>query len=200
MTVAADGSGSPSVVTTWKEGPIAPTSVSPDGKLLMGSAGRVAWSIPMAVAVRGPSTPDAYPEPRRAWIQPMISPDGRWIAYRSEEGGRSEVYVSAYPGPGAIYPISTGGGTVARWSPTGRELFYRNGDKMMAVPIETSPSFRAGAPKELFERSASPGWDVDPNGKRFLMLKRSDGGPIGRISIVLNWVDELRRRVPLPAS
>ena len=87
-----------------------------------------------------------------------------------------------------------------RWSPTGRELFYRNGDKMMAVPIETSPVFRAGAPKELFERSASTGWDVDPSGKRFLMLKRTEGGPSARISIVLNWVDELRRRLPLPAS
>ena len=82
---------------------------------------------------------------------PRFSPDGRWLAYISDESGRYEIYVQPYPGPGGKWQISTEGGTEPVWNPNGRELFYRNGDKMMAVDIATQPGFSAGKPRMLFE-------------------------------------------------
>ena len=82
---------------------------------------------------------------------PRFSPDGRWLAYISDESGRYEIYVQPYPGPGGKWQISTEGGTEPVWNPNGRELFYRSGDKMMAVDIATQPSFAAGKPRMLFE-------------------------------------------------
>ena len=81
---------------------------------------------------------------------PRFSPDGRWLAYISDESGRYEIYVQPYPGPGGKWQISTEGGTEPVWNPNGRELFYRSGDKMMAVDITTQPGFAAGtAPDAL---------------------------------------------------
>ena len=77
---------------------------------------------------------------------PRFSPDGRWLAYISDESGRYEIYVQPYPGPGGKWQISTEGGTEPVWNPNGRELFYRSGDKMMAVDIATQPRFAAGKP------------------------------------------------------
>ena len=76
---------------------------------------------------------------------PMFSPDGRWLAYLSDESGRLEVYVQPYPGPGGKWQISTEGGAEPVWARDGQELFYRsiNGDRMMAVEITTDPTFSA---------------------------------------------------------
>ena len=132
-------------------------------------------------------------------MTPAFSPDGKWVAYRSEETGRSEIYVVPYPGPGGRVPVSSGGGTGFRWSRSGRELFYRNGDKLMAVAIETSPTFRAGTPKLLFEkRYHNVAWDVDADDKRFLIIHQPSlqQATAEHLSVVLNWFEELRRRVP----
>ncbi len=136
---------------------------------------------------------------------PQFSPDGRWMAYVSNESGRFEVYVQPYPGPGGKYQISTDGGSEPVWNRNGRELFYRNGDKMMAVEIATEPSFSAGNPKMLFEGSyvrtslTFPDFDVSPDGQRFLMLKpitQQQAAPT-QIDVVLNWPEELKRLVPV---
>jgi hypothetical protein len=138
---------------------------------------------------------------------PQFSPDGRWVAYQSDETGRYEVYVTPYPGPGGKAHVSNEGGTTPRWSRNGRELFYRNGDKMMAVDIQTTPAFRAGAPKLLFEAHYFEGrgtghfsasYDVEPDGKRFLMVKPAaeQNAGSGQLHVVVNWYEELRRRVP----
>ena len=74
---------------------------------------------------------------------PAFSPDGAWLAYVSDESGRSEVYVQPFPGPGAKYPVSTDGGTEPVWAPGGRELFLRNGDEMLVVEISSQPTFSA---------------------------------------------------------
>ena len=88
---------------------------------------------------------------------PRFSPSGRWLAYVSDESGRPEIYVQPYPGPGGKWQISTEGGTEPVWNPNGRELFYRSGDKMMAVDIATQPSFAAGKPRVLLrDRTADP--------------------------------------------
>jgi hypothetical protein len=86
---------------------------------------------------------------------PVFSPDGHWVAYRSDETGTGEIYVVPYPGPGGKILISTEGGLYPRWSRDGRELFYRGmsiGRPMMAVDVQARPAFRAGTPKVLFRR------------------------------------------------
>ncbi len=126
-----------------------------------------------------------------------------WLAYVSDVSGRWEIYVQPYPGPGGKWLISTEGGTEPVWNPHGRELFYRSGDKMMAVEVTTQPGFSAGKPRLLFERhylptpATFPNFDVAPDGQRFLMLKPSEQEQAAtQINVVLNWFEELKRRVP----
>ena len=135
---------------------------------------------------------------------PEISPDGRWLAYVSQESGHREVYVQPYPGPGGKYQISTEGGTEPLWNPNGRELFYRNADKMMAVDIYTQPSFAAAKPRQLFQGNyvlnyfAGPFYDVSRDGERFLMLQPVEQGQAepSQINVVLNWFEELKQKAP----
>jgi hypothetical protein len=112
--------------------------------------------------------------------------------------------VQPYPGPGGKWLISTEGGAEPVWNPNGRELFYRSGDKMMVVEVTTQPAFSAGKPKLLFEGSyqptqgSFPNYDVSPDGQRFLMLKPTEqqAQAATQINVVLNWFEELKRRVP----
>jgi serine/threonine protein kinase/Tol biopolymer transport system component len=135
---------------------------------------------------------------------PRFSPDGRWLAYVSNESGRYEIYVQPYPGPGGKWQISTEGGNEPLWNPNGRELFYRSGDKMMAVDIATQLGFAAGKPRMLFEGRYEPSpvpatnYDVSRDGQRFLMLKPSEQAQAAptQINVVLNWFEELRQKVP----
>jgi hypothetical protein len=122
-----------------------------------------------------------------------FSPDGHWVAY---EGQAGQVYVNPYPGPGPRHQISTEGGQNIRWSRSGRELFFRQADRIMAVDVETKPMFRAGRPRMLFEGHFLD-YDVAPDGKRFLMIKEdpAESGP-AHVKVVLNWFDEVKRRVP----
>jgi len=134
----------------------------------------------------------------------MFSPDGRWLAYASDESGRQEIYVRPFPGPGGKSQISTEGGTEPVWARNGQELFYRNGDKMMAAAVETKPVFAAAKPKLLFEGHYEtavfvfePNYDAASDGKRFLMVKASEQeSALTQLNVVLNWSDELRRLVP----
>ena len=130
------------------------------------------------------------------------------MAYVSNESGKEEIYVRPFPDVNSgKWPVSASGGTEPKWSPNSRELFYRNGDAIMAVAVETAPTFRAGSEKELFRKtylsSSSCMWDLSPDGKRFLLVKTlaSPGeSPAveapGKIDIVVNWFEELKQRVP----
>ena len=129
-----------------------------------------------------------------------FSPDGRWVAFSSNQTGGAEIFVASYPGPGGLTQISTSGGDQARWNRNGRELFFRQGDKMMAVDVDGSGSaFRAGTPHLLFEKTSSS-YDVAADGQRFLMLKPSKDDnpdtPSNEYHVIVNWFDELRRAVP----
>jgi hypothetical protein len=140
---------------------------------------------------------------------PKFSPDGRWLAYCSNESGKPQVYVQAFPGPGAKIQISNDGGTDPIWKRSGGELFYRNGDSMMAVPVSTAHTLSAGRPQELWKGHYSHGmssscgppgttssnYDVTADGQRFLMVKDDDqdSATSNQMVVVLGWSDELNR-------
>jgi dipeptidyl aminopeptidase/acylaminoacyl peptidase len=178
-------------------------SFSPDGQLVAFSDGGVNSGD---ISVLNLSDRKAQPFLQTPFNEaaPVFSPDGRWLAYFSDESGRGEVYVQPYPGPGAKWPISTDGGSEPVWNRNGRELFYRSGNRMMAVDISTQPGFSAGRPKLLFEGLylptpvQSPNYDVSPDGQRFLMVKpiTADESAPTQINVVLNWFDELKRVAP----
>jgi eukaryotic-like serine/threonine-protein kinase len=199
----ADGSGGLERLTT-SDDTQTPNSWSADGQLLAfneinPTTGIDVWVLRMSDRKAQPFLRTPFNE-----SAPRFSPDGRWLAYVSDESGRYEVYVQPYPGPGGKWQISTEGGTEPAWNPNGRELFYRSGDKMMAVDIATQPGFAAGKPRLLFERHYQPtpvtfpDYDVSPDGQRFLMLKPSESTVAAptQINVVLNWFEELKRRVP----
>jgi serine/threonine-protein kinase len=179
-----------------------PGSVSPDGKVLAFSEQDPEtrldlWVLPL----EGERRPKPFLQTPYIEMRPAFSTDGHWLAYQSNQSGRDEVYVQAYPGPGAKVQISTDGGTEPVWGGNGRELFYRNGRKVLAVAlIKTSPEFLAGKPVELFEGPYSsdqyrPGYDVTPDGQRFIMVKVPEGSAPRQINVIVNWFDELRSRV-----
>ena len=132
-----------------------------------------------------------------------FAPDGRWLAYVSNESGRNEVYVRPHPGPGEKITISTDGANEPLWAPDGRQLFYRSGDAVFAVDIQTTSTLSAGKPRKLFEKDYErtstlwPNYDVGPHGRQFLMIKTLEDQAPAQINVVLNWVDELKRRVPV---
>jgi eukaryotic-like serine/threonine-protein kinase len=199
----ADGSGGLERLTSSPNSNV-PMSWSPDGQVLAFMetnpiTGPDIWMLRLSDRKPQPFLQTPFNE-----SVPRFSPDGRWLAYISNESGRYEVYVQPYPGPGGKWQISTDGGTEPAWNPNGRELFYRSGDKMMAVGIATQSGFAAGKPRMLFEGryerspATSPNYDVSPDGQSFLMLKPSEQEAAAptQINVVLNWFEELKRRVP----
>jgi serine/threonine-protein kinase len=200
----ADGSGSEE--TLLESDPadhLHVSGISSDGRTLLftrpqeGQATDI-WMLPLdgdrkpRTLLHGPATED--------W--PTLSPDGRWLAYISSESGREEVYVVPFPGLDGKWQISTGGGVEPVWSRDGKEIFYRNGDKLMAVSVQTRPAFSPGARRLLIPTTAEPGaisrpnFDVAPNGQQFLMVQSPQTGQT-QFNVVLNWTEELKQRVPL---
>jgi serine/threonine protein kinase len=212
---AADGTGEVEKLAPASNRELIPFSMSKDGKTL------ALWEITLApmqtdigmLSMEGDHTRKPLLQEKYNEDYPQISPDGRWLAYQSNESGKYEVYVRSFPdvNKGGRWQISTNGGDSPLWSPDGRELFYRSGDSFMAVKVETEPTFRPAKPGVLFRGTYfSTGaridctlWDISPDGKRFLMMKppASTGaapeaaGP-RKINIVLNWFEELKQRVP----
>jgi eukaryotic-like serine/threonine-protein kinase len=198
----ADGGGAPERLTNSQDQQY-PNSFSPNGQLLAFS--QVSPNTSYDIWVLNLADRSARPFLQTPFLESasQFSPDGQWLAYISNESGRFEVYVQPYPGPGAKYQISTDGGAEPAWNPSGAELFYRNGDKMMVVDIATQPSFLPGKPRVLFEGRYIPTsgtvrfYDVTRDGQRFLMLRDSEQiAPIAHINVVLNWFEELKRLVP----
>jgi len=125
-----------------------------------------------------------------------LSPDGRWLAYTSDESGRDEVYVRSFPVPGAAVRVSEAGGREPRWASTGRELFYRSETGMMAATVRVTSAFTIEDRDVLFDDrpyvaiSNGAAYDVHPDGGQFLMIRR--GPQVREIVVVLNWFDQLR--------
>jgi Tol biopolymer transport system component len=121
-----------------------------------------------------------------------FSPDGRFLAVTSGDGGRDQVWVFATQGI-ERWQVSADGGAMPRWHPNGRELFYWRGNQLMSVPLTTAGAFSAGTATMLFEgRFDSSAYDVSPDGTRFMILQPPDTGP-PQFMVVTNWFTELAR-------
>ena len=145
---------------------------------------------------------------------PAISPDGRWLAYESNESGRPEVYVRPFPAvDDGRWTVSTGGGTEPRWAPNGRELFFTNRSGgwmtpgvLMSAPVKAGSTFIAGQPTAVLKipAGASAAYDVAPDGRFLFHFQRSmregEKAPRQEIIIVQNWFEELKARVPTPVA
>jgi len=204
----ADGSGGLERLTQSNYLHIA-SSVSPDGQSLMfhESSSGIQRNI-MVLGLGDRKTRSFLSTPANEGGA-RLSPDGRWLAYVSDESGRPEIYVQPFPGPGGKWQVSTDGGTEPVWNPNGLELFYRSGKKMIAVDTTPNPSFSAGNPHVLFEGEyLSPNYpqlgsdyDVSSDGHKFLMVKETArSASVQQINVVLNWLEDVVRRVPTDGS
>ncbi len=168
------------------------------------------WALP--TSGDRPSTSSGRPEPaegRKPFPllqtesneqQARISPDGRWIAYTSDETGKPEIYVQSFPAAGGKWQISTAGGADARWRRDGKELFFISTDrKLMAVDVKADATIQAGLPHELFDARVSGLTDVrthyavSRDGQRFLVNRLSEGDASSPITVVLNWTAGLKK-------
>ena len=182
-----------------------PTSWSPDGQTLAFRSSSTRSHDIWMLSREGEQEPWIFLDTEFDETGAMFSPDGRWLAYMSNETGRDEVYLQPFSvtGPRGKQQVSVSGGGEPVWAPDGRDLFYRNGDRMMAVAIETEPELSVGTPRTLFEGrflavgdQAGSTYDISPDGQRFLMIKREQDLAPTEIVVILNWFEELKRLVP----
>jgi hypothetical protein len=133
----------------------------------------------------------------------QFSPDGKWVAYASNESGKSEIYVTSFPEAHGKWQVSNGGGTQPRWRGDGNELFYLSGDhKLMAVPVKTGTNFDAGAPvflfqtnsRELVATSEMVMYDVAKDGQRILINTQVKNVETRPLSVILNWDAGLKNK------
>lgn len=176
-SIPADGSGKPELLVATEMNAL-PQSWTSDGKTLVYLQGDRLWMLPLNPDAGG-RQPVQLHDSSLAESEGEVSRDGHWLAYVSNE---SNVYVQPFPSQGDKIRISSQGGRAPRWSPNGRESFYRSGSSLMAVEVQTAPSFRAGVPHALFLMSAGTTWDVAPDGKQF-PVEQLPGGTF-RMAIV----------------
>jgi serine/threonine-protein kinase len=180
-----------------------PGAFSPGDRVLVfqrGDADRDLW----VVDILRDSEPEILVQAPGGQYHAVLSPDGAWLAYASDESGRTQVMIRPFPGPGSATQVSTDGGHEPLWSADGRELFFRDytGTRMYAVPIETAPRLRIGRPQLLFTgpffegRVYGRNYDVTPDGRRFLMVMDAQPEAVTQIRVVLNWFEELEQLVP----
>ena len=213
--IRADGAGDAQRITEGKNSQFQ-TSWRPDGKVLSFTqqnpdTGNDILTLPIEGDEKSgwkPGEPKPFVNSAFDERDAAFSPDGRWLAYASNESGTYEVYVRPFPGPGGKWQISTGAGLSPKWSRNGKELFYRTADSKITVVTYTASgdSFHADKP-QLW----SPGqftdlgqgnynFDLHPDGKRFAVLKASgteQSAAVNRVNFIFNFFDEISRKVPL---
>jgi serine/threonine-protein kinase len=216
--IRADGTGQPQQLTHSNNLQI-PTSFTSDGKLLAlleiipATAASDIWTVSVESGISGlrAGKPEIFLQTAFHERMPMISPDGRWMAYQSDESGKQEVYVQGFPDGHGKRQISGDRGGYPKWSRNGHELFFwpfGPNPHLMVVPFEArGDSFVADKPRVWSERvpvffQAQKFYDPAPDGKSIVALMPVDTPeePRDRVTFLLNFFDELRRRVPLNAN
>ena len=205
----ADGTGTAEVLLDLEQ-PIAEGRWTPDGEWLLVRTGRGGpnvrdiWGLRPAVdSALVPLLTEEFDE-----ISPTVSPDGKWLAYASNETGRFEVYVRPFPDTdGGRWQISTNGGREPVWAHSGRELFYLGPSEVIAAQVTTEPAFNRGEQRVLFSHgseyirgSGYTAYDVSPDDQRFVMIRRiisglAQGQDSTRLMLVENWFEELKAKV-----
>jgi Tol biopolymer transport system component len=216
--IRADGSGEPQRLTENPRGenPRGPRSFSPDGKRLAYTQRNAdgnfeIWTAPVEGDHDRTRLGNAEPFLRTSFSQtePAFSADGHWLAYSSNESGAYELYVRPFPGPGGKSQISTFGGGHPIWSRNGRQLFFLSSDWRTMVTDYTArgDSFTAGKPqlwsqKNLVYEAGNYPYDLTPDGKRFAVVLNAETTaekaqrPLDSVTVLPNFFDELRRKVP----
>jgi eukaryotic-like serine/threonine-protein kinase len=200
VTIAADGAGKPKEIFRSKER-LEVSDWSRDGRYLLIDRGNIGASDIWAFPIADPAK--AFPLVQTPFLEHsgQFSPDGRWVAYVSQHTGRDEVYVTSFPTGGTRWQVSGSGGTQPRWSPDGRELYFVSvGDELTAAAVDGSgPRFVVKEVRPLFRvnmytgpRSGMYGYNVAPDGKRFLVNDAGEAGQ-ARVALVVNWPAELKR-------
>ena len=176
-----------------------PTDWSRDGRFLFFQAldPKTHWDI-WYVDTTGASTPTPFLRTPFNELGGQLSPDGRWLAYVSDESGSWEVYVAAFPGPGGKWQISSGGGTQPIWRRDGSEIFYLGSDRtLMAAAVLREKEFAVAPPRALFPTRArytgNRAYDVSPDGKRILISTMTIEEPPGPLTVVLGLGGDLSR-------
>jgi Tol biopolymer transport system component len=191
--IAVAGAGSAETLLAAEHG-LLPMDFVPGSALIVQRSGlktaRDIWSWTFSTASLAPYLRTPFDE-RAA----TTSPDGRWVAYRSNQSGSDEIYVTSFPTPGEPQRVSRAGGHEAQWGRDGRELFYRSPEGMVAVTLATTPATKVVRRDVLFDAtpffSISDGvaYDVHPDGQRFLMIRR--GSQSRELVVVVNLFDRL---------
>ena len=205
----ADGTGPVEKILTGEEpGNLKPYGWSPDGMRMVFDYGQPPNLDIGVLTMDGEETWEPLLQSEANEAAPALSPNGEWIAYTSDQTGRSEIYVQRFPDLGDRQLVSSGGGTQPVWSPDGRELFYRDDQRLMSIGVGWDPVFTLDTPVVVFEGAYDPpshfrrSYDLHPDGQQFLMVK--PGGltdsdteeAIAELVLVQNWFEELTRLVP----
>jgi Tol biopolymer transport system component len=204
----ADGNGTPEKILA-AEHPQRPSSFSADGRFLAYTeldpqSGLDIWTV--RLDDRSSRQPAPFLRTPFQEDLPVFSPDGRWLAYRSNESGRMEVYIARFPEATIKQQVSVDGGDQPLWAPGGKQLFYVNGNHVMSVDLNAESGLHAARPRMVFERAPSGTardsgqwghtYAVFPDGKRFLFVENVVQPEVRELRVVLNWFEELRARVP----
>jgi len=199
---SADGTGQPELLVKTPVDNEA-RSISPDGKVLLYSSSQSETGYDLwFLALDGTGQPEPWLATPFNEVFASFSPDGDWVAYTSDETGKDQVYVNRFPDGGRKLQVSVAGGSRPLWSRDGRELFFRDGPRVMGVEVTADAHMTAGQPRELFSGSYMAtqnklDYDVAADG-RFLMIKTPDEKKPRGITVVLNWFQELESLVPTP--
>jgi Tol biopolymer transport system component len=165
-----------------------PTDWSRDGRYILYTSASDIWALP----TEGDGEPFVVIESQFADIDGLLSPDGRWLAYASNESGQMEVYVTSFPAPGRKWQVSKDGGIPGKWRDDGREIFHFWNDTISATEIETrGSSLRIGATRDLFSNSIAEDGDIAADGQRLLLAIPLGGREIVPLTLVVNWTADL---------
>lgn len=193
--IAADGSSQAESLTVAPQDQVV-ESFTPDGRTMVIAEALLGGKRSIStVNMDSARKPTSLLSSETQNFSPSLSPDGRWMAYVSDETGRLEVYVRPFPGPGGRWQISKDGGNEPRWSPTGREIFFRSGTAMMAADVQAGTQFASGAVRELFRTTAASStfhtnYDVTRDGQTFIMVQPKASND-QNVVILLNWFENL---------